>query len=240
MPRKKSVGAPAPEIDDDGGLEAFELQKSVVARLCRAAVPEEVKLQKEVPIGLQKASTVFISYLAALAHDTATERNHKTINATHVLDAAKQLAWDDGDEFSRVLKKELSAFRANNDARKQGLPAPYPPWQTGKGKAKAKDAPAASTSSAAAAKTEPDTGADGEAAEAAAGAEGQPEDGATVLPDDRPNADEEGFPEPAEDEDNGEFEEYVDEEGEDEEMDDAGSEGVEDEVADRGLEDDAA
>jgi DNA polymerase epsilon subunit 3 len=78
-----------------------------------------------------KGSTVFISYLAALsvpfsfsssvfpqkltlrpphhsAHDTATERNHKTINATHVLDSVKQLMWDDGDELHKVLKKELA------------------------------------------------------------------------------------------------------------------------------------
>ncbi|GAA5843619.1 hypothetical protein JCM11251_007133 [Rhodosporidiobolus azoricus] len=227
MPRKKQHPV---EPEDEGlGLAAYELQKSVVARLSKSALPDNVKLQKEVPLALVKGSTVFISYLAALAHDTATERNHKTINATHVLDAAKQLGWDDGDELHKALKKELAAYRHNNELRKKGMLPPKQP-------AKSKASTSASTSAAASSTTTTS----GEGAPAGAAGEGEQStgtDGATLIPNDGP---EDVYPEAAEDEDNTGLEEYVmSAEEEDEDMD-AASEGmVEEEVADPvGLEGD--
>ncbi|GAA5908299.1 hypothetical protein JCM6882_006795 [Rhodosporidiobolus microsporus] len=234
MPRKKQQ----PEPEDEEGLAAYELPKSVAARMCRAGVPPATMLQKHVPTALVKGSTVFISYLAALSHDIATERNHKTINATHVLDAAKQLGWEDGDELYRRLKKELGAFRHNNELRKQGK---LPPKPAAKAKASAAAAPAPATPAGAAGGGPPAV-AIGEDADA------DVEGGATLLADDRANADEEDlYPEADENEDNTGYEEYVMSaaEDEDEDMaeaeDDAASEEVmaEDEVADPvGLEGD--
>ncbi|GJN89175.1 hypothetical protein Rhopal_002149-T1 [Rhodotorula paludigena] len=237
MPRKKSVAAASdPAHDEDGGIEAFELQKAVVARLIKAALPEDVKLQKDVPLALVKGSTVFISYLAALAHDTATERNHKTIAASHVLDAVKALGWDDGGQLQKSLKKELAAaFRAANDAKKQGrAPPPVAPKPKAKPPTTSRPAPAAAAVPAAAA------AADGEAgAQAEGGNGGDAMEGVTVLRDDGPNADAAAA---AADADAGtaedeaaeaEIELYADEDDGDEEMDDeVGSEGVdEDEPA---------
>ncbi|BGO93910.1 hypothetical protein NBRC10512_005889 [Rhodotorula toruloides] len=232
MPRAKAKKpAQSDPADEDGGLEAFELQKSVVARLAKGALPADIKLQKEVPLALVKGSTVFINYLAALSHDVATERNNKTISAQHVLDAVKQLGWNDGGELHKTLKKELAAFRAAADAKKRGEPAPAPPPKTVLKVKEPEAAPAASTSET-----------NGAAPAAAVGVEAAPtageagvEAGVTVLRDDRPNADEENLYEGAEEVDEDALEEYVDEE-EDEEMEQAGSSGVEDEVADRGLE----
>ncbi|GAA5848121.1 hypothetical protein JCM9279_007463 [Rhodotorula babjevae] len=200
MPRKKPAPAAVdPALEEDGGIEAFELQKSVVARLVKSSLPPDVKLQKEVPLAMVKGSTVFIAYLAALAHDTATEKNHKTIAASHVLEASKQLAWDDGGALQKMLKKELAAFRANNEAKKQGRAVP-----------KAKKAAAEGSDA------EVDNEGDAvlSAAGLAAAPEGADEAGAAAGADD--GADEtEGI------------ELYVDEEeAVDEEMDDAGSEGI--------------
>ncbi|EGU11834.1 Proteophosphoglycan ppg4 [Rhodotorula toruloides ATCC 204091] len=264
MPRAKAKKpAQSDPADEDGGLEAFELQK--IARLAKGAVsldfypiplryrsrwrrrddraqltsprrgqlPVDIKLQKEVPLALVKGSTVFINYLAALSHDVATERNNKTISAQHVLDAVKQLGWNDGGELHKTLKKELAAFRAAADAKKRGEPAPAPPPKTVLKVKEPEAVPAASTSGTNGAA--PALAAKGEAAPAAA--ETGVEAGVTVLRDDRPNADEENLYEGAEDVDEDALEEYVDEE-EDEEMEQAGSSGVEDEVADRGLEED--
>ncbi|GAA5997917.1 uncharacterized protein JCM10292_006906 [Rhodotorula paludigena] len=233
MPRKKSVAAASdPAHDEDGGIEAFELQKAVVARLIKAALPEDVKLQKDVPLALVKGSTVFISYLAALAHDTATERNHKTIAASHVLDAVKALGWDDGGQLQKSLKKELAAFRAANDAKKQGrAPPPVAPKPKAKPATTSRPAPAPAAPAAAAA-------ADGEAgAQAEGGDGGDAMEGVTVLRDDGPNADaaaDAGEGGTAEDEAAAaEIELYADEDDGDEEMDEeVGSEGVdEDEPA---------
>ncbi|KPV75379.1 uncharacterized protein RHOBADRAFT_53362 [Rhodotorula graminis WP1] len=202
MPRKKPAPAAADlAAEEDGGIEAFELQKSVVARLVKSSLPPDVKLQKEVPLAMVKGSTVFIAYLAALAHDTATEKNHKTIAASHVLEASKQLAWDDGGALQKMLKKELAAFRANNEAKKQGRAVP-------KGK------------KAAAEGSDAENDDDGDAVLAAAAGvgavpEGDDGEGAAAGADD--GADEaEGI------------ELYVEEDegAVDEEMDDAGSEGI--------------
>lgn len=87
-------------------------------------MPEKVTLAKEVPLALVRATTVFISYLSAMyvltnrshivlncaasSQDVASERNQKTISATHVLDAVKLLEWQDGSEVHRHLEKELA------------------------------------------------------------------------------------------------------------------------------------
>ncbi|GAA5981863.1 hypothetical protein JCM5350_005752 [Sporobolomyces pararoseus] len=122
-PRKKVVPAATatttesapPATEDDGmGIDQYELPKSVIARLAKSSVPPEVKLQKEVPIALVKSSTVFINYLAALSHDLATEKGTKTIAALHVLEATKQLGWEDGGKsLEKELKKEL---KGNNNS----------------------------------------------------------------------------------------------------------------------------
>ena len=78
-----------------------------VTRLAKSAVPPETKLQKDVPLALVKGSTIFINYLSALAHDTAVDQGHKTITAAHVLEAVKQLGWEDTGDLSKLLKREL-------------------------------------------------------------------------------------------------------------------------------------
>ncbi|GAA5981701.1 hypothetical protein JCM10908_004571 [Rhodotorula pacifica] len=234
MPRKKAAPAQSdPTHEEDGGLEAFELPKSVVARIARGALPDDIKLQKEVPLALVKGSTVFINYLAALSHDLASEKNHKTISAAHVLDAVKQLGWDDGGELHRQLKKDLAGFRAAAEAKKKGLAPPALPPKAPKPVVSAPvPAKAASNGSAAAAQG---------ASTLAPAMEGVDGEAAPILRDEGTNADEaELYPgaEDLEEDDLEGVEEYVDD-GEDDEMEDVGSEGIEDEeVADPGLEDD--
>lgn len=139
-PRKKVVVAesnPAGEEDSSPaaagsgaggmGIDQYELPKSVIARLAKGAVPAEVKLQKEVPLALVKSSTVFINYLAALSHDLATDKNTKTITALHVLEAVRQLGWEDGGRgLEKELKRELKAFRKIAEAKKAGTYVPPP------------------------------------------------------------------------------------------------------------------
>ncbi|GAA5844386.1 hypothetical protein JCM3766R1_006376 [Sporobolomyces carnicolor] len=148
MPARKKVVAAAStdpgrasEVEDDAtpsanGIDQFELPKSVIARLAKSSVPPEVKLQKEVPLALVKGSTVFISYLAALSHDLAQEKNQKTITAVHVLEAVRQLGWDESSSaggggggvksgrFEKELKRELKAFRRIVESKKNGTYVP--------------------------------------------------------------------------------------------------------------------
>lgn len=205
----------------------------------------------------------FADTFADRSHDLAAEKNHKTISAAHVLDAVKQLGWDDGGELHRQLKKDLAGaahglktlslprlslrrwedsdadgivstgFRAANEAKKKGVAPPAPPPKAPKPTVSAPVAADPASNEVAAAVAEAST--------SAAAGEGGDEAATPVLRNERANADEADlYPggEDLEEDDLEGVEEYVDE-GEDDEMEDAGSEGIDDEeVADRGLEDD--
>ncbi|KAM0751233.1 histone-fold-containing protein [Meredithblackwellia eburnea MCA 4105] len=128
MPRKKVEQQPESEqqqVEEDG-IEHYDLPKSIVTRMAKNSVPAEVKMQKDIPVALVKGSTVFVNYLAAVAHDVATERNQKTITAAHVLDAVKQLGWEDEQALLKHLKGELNVYRKAVEAKKNGKAAPPP------------------------------------------------------------------------------------------------------------------
>ncbi|GAA5910792.1 uncharacterized protein JCM6883_000318 [Sporobolomyces salmoneus] len=236
-PRKKPTAAattdstPAAAVadEDSNGIDQFELPKSVIARLAKSSVPSEVKLQKEVPLALVKGSTVFINYLAALSHDLATEKNQKTISAAHVLEAVKQLGWEDGGKgLERELKKELKGFRKIVEAKKAGTytapkkqPKPAASSTTKKGLE-----PVASTSTS---KSVEPTEGEGEQT-----TDEQPDD--VILQDDRPNQDEDPLYPGAEDEEMEGIELYDDEAQQaDEELEDEGLEGSGDEGVDEPI-----
>ncbi|SCV74310.1 BQ2448_6742 [Microbotryum intermedium] len=97
---------------DTMGLAQFELPKALITRIAKAS---------EMPLALVKSSTIFINYLAALSHDAAHEKNQKTISATHVLEAIKELGWDDQQALNKYLAVQLRAFRKNVQDKKNGL-----------------------------------------------------------------------------------------------------------------------
>ncbi|KDE08347.1 hypothetical protein MVLG_01387 [Microbotryum lychnidis-dioicae p1A1 Lamole] len=109
---------------DTLGLAQFELPKALVTRIAKASVPAGVQLQREMPLALVKSSTIFINYLAALSHDAAHEKNQKTISATHVLEAIKELGWDDQQALNKYLAVHLRAFRKNVEDKKNGVVRP--------------------------------------------------------------------------------------------------------------------
>ncbi|GAA5967935.1 hypothetical protein JCM3765_001793 [Sporobolomyces pararoseus] len=224
------------EDDSNGGMgiDQYELPKSVIARLAKSAVPPEVKLQKEVPIALVKSSTVFINYLAALSHDLATEKGTKTITALHVLEATKQLGWEDGGKLlEKELKKELKGFRKIQEKKKNGTYV-APPRGGGGGRG-------VNTSTTTTSKSKPSeknveaSGSAGGAGPMTEGEEEEPSEGVTLIRDDddaRPNQGEEEedlYPEAEEEgiELYSEGEGDQDEEEEEEEPEGFGADGVE-------------
>ncbi|KAL1679116.1 histone-fold-containing protein, partial [Schizophyllum commune] len=90
------------------GIENFELPKSVVTKIAKSALPDNVKLQKETVLSLIKGSTVFINYLAASAHDLALQKAHKSVSASDVLKALEVLEFGD---LVEPLNAELNIFR---------------------------------------------------------------------------------------------------------------------------------
>ncbi|KAI0755598.1 hypothetical protein C8Q74DRAFT_1373382 [Fomes fomentarius] len=101
MPRAKesTAGASTAQAQQDAvsdGIDNFELPRSLIMKLARASqVPENTKFSKEVILAILKASTVFINYLAATAHEVASQKQHKSISATDVLKALELVEFAD-------------------------------------------------------------------------------------------------------------------------------------------------
>ncbi|KAJ6632396.1 histone-fold-containing protein [Mycena sp. CBHHK59/15] len=123
MPRKEPpqgpISAQAQQDLVSEGMENFELPKSLVTRIARSALPENVKMQKETVLSLIKGSTVFINYLGATAHDVALSKQHKSISASDVLKALEMIEF--GDLVDK-LQAELLIYReqAKTDKSKKG------------------------------------------------------------------------------------------------------------------------
>ncbi|OCH92352.1 hypothetical protein OBBRIDRAFT_833479 [Obba rivulosa] len=113
MPRSKeavqaaSTSALAQQEMVSEGLENFELPRSLVTKIARSALPENTKLQKDVVTSYVKASTVFISYLAATAHDVASSKQHKSVSASDILKALEMMEMGD---MVDVLQTELQGL----------------------------------------------------------------------------------------------------------------------------------
>jgi len=136
---KKGQPPPPPPVDADdagdvsvnagpGGLDSYILPKSVVTKIAKESLPDGVKLQKEVPLAINKGSSIFINYLAAIAHDHVALRKQRIVQPDHILAAIDELDWGEADTaaLKKDLKKQLKAFRANAEAKKAGKPLPYP------------------------------------------------------------------------------------------------------------------
>ncbi|KAF8811350.1 histone-fold-containing protein [Phlegmacium glaucopus] len=112
MPRKDAytgpISAQAQQDLVSEGIENYELPKSVVMKIAKSSIPDNVKLQKETVLSLVKGSTVFINYLAATAHDVALSKQHKSISASDVLKALEMLEFTDMVE---QLQGELQVYR---------------------------------------------------------------------------------------------------------------------------------
>ncbi|RPD58319.1 histone-fold-containing protein [Lentinus tigrinus ALCF2SS1-7] len=125
MPRAKesTAGASTAQAQQEAvseGIDNFELPRSLIMKLARASqVPENTKFSKEVILAILKASTVFINYLAATAHEVATSKQHKSISATDVLKALELVELAD---IAKNIQGELPLYRdlQKTDKRKGG------------------------------------------------------------------------------------------------------------------------
>ncbi|KAJ7464425.1 histone-fold-containing protein [Mycena latifolia] len=118
-PLQGAISAQAQQELVSEGMENFELPKSLVTRIARSALSENVKMQKETVLSLIKGSTVFINYLGATAHDVALSKQHKCISTSDVLKALEMIEF--GDLVDK-LQAELVVYReqAKTDKSKKG------------------------------------------------------------------------------------------------------------------------
>ena len=101
------------------GIDQFELPRTNVIKTAKSDIPDSVQLRKEVQSALIKSASVFISYLTATAHENATKKGGKIINAQHVLEAVKELDLGNQTQVMSELKQHLAAYRSNVQDKKK-------------------------------------------------------------------------------------------------------------------------
>mmetsp|Transcript_7919 Transcript_7919/g.9089 ORF Transcript_7919/g.9089 Transcript_7919/m.9089 type:complete len:134 (+) Transcript_7919:164-565(+) len=94
----------------------FEIPHSNVQRILKANLPAGVQLSKESKIAFAKSAGIFVMYLTAVANDFCKENRRQTLSASDVIDALKEI---DFDEFVEPLEKCLAVQRAETQARKK-------------------------------------------------------------------------------------------------------------------------
>ncbi|XP_018800726.1 PREDICTED: DNA polymerase epsilon subunit 3 [Bactrocera latifrons] len=89
-------------------IEDLNLPNAVVGRLIKDALPEGANVSKEARAAIARAASVFVIFLTSSSTTLARKQNHKTITAANILDALKQLEFEN---FVQPLSTDLEAYR---------------------------------------------------------------------------------------------------------------------------------
>ncbi|GKZ84956.1 hypothetical protein AnigIFM56816_010516 [Aspergillus niger] len=90
----------------EGGvsIEDYLLPRSLTLRLAKSVLPPNTSIQKDAVLAIQKAATVFVSYLSSHANEATLKR---TVAPSDVFSAISELEFDG---FRTRLEQELEAF----------------------------------------------------------------------------------------------------------------------------------
>ncbi|XP_022206781.2 LOW QUALITY PROTEIN: DNA polymerase epsilon subunit 3 [Nilaparvata lugens] len=89
-------------------LEDLNLPNTIVTRLIKDALPDNVNVSKEARMAVAKAASVFVLYLTNSSNVVAMAANRKTINANDVLQGLKETDFVD---FIPPLQEALEGFK---------------------------------------------------------------------------------------------------------------------------------
>ncbi|KAJ5946493.1 hypothetical protein N7454_003332 [Penicillium verhagenii] len=85
-------------------VEDYLLPRSLTIRLAKSVLPPNTTIQKDAVLAIQKAATVFVSYLSSHANDATLKR---TLAPADVFAALSELEFD---SFRGRLEQELDAY----------------------------------------------------------------------------------------------------------------------------------
>ncbi|KAG2415503.1 hypothetical protein HFD88_006694 [Aspergillus terreus] len=85
-------------------IEDYLLPRSLTLRLAKSVLPPNTSIQKDAVLAIQKAATVFVSYLSSHANEATLKR---TVAPSDVFSAISELEFD---AFRPRLEKELDAY----------------------------------------------------------------------------------------------------------------------------------
>ncbi|KAI9804335.1 MAG: hypothetical protein M1833_007142 [Piccolia ochrophora] len=121
---KVATGDEATPVKEKDGVnvEDLSLPRSMVQRLAKGVLPPNTQIQKDAVLAMSKGATVFVNYLSSHANENALRQNKKTIMPKDVIEALKELEFDD---FLPRLEAELAKYteiqtEKRNTYRKKG------------------------------------------------------------------------------------------------------------------------
>ncbi|KAL4941329.1 histone-fold-containing protein [Aspergillus oleicola] len=91
----------------------YLLPRSITLRLAKSVLPPNTSVQKDAVLAIQKAATVFVSYLSSHANESTLKR---TVSPADVLDAISELEFEG---FRPRLERELDVFTNNKAAKRR-------------------------------------------------------------------------------------------------------------------------
>ncbi|KAE8150074.1 histone-fold-containing protein [Aspergillus avenaceus] len=95
-------------------IEDYLLPRSLTLRLAKSVLPPNTSIQKDAVLAIQKAATVFVSYLSSHANEATLKR---TVAPSDVFAALTELEFD---SFRGRLEKELDAFTEAKAGKRRG------------------------------------------------------------------------------------------------------------------------
>ncbi|XP_022688732.1 DNA polymerase epsilon subunit 3-like [Varroa jacobsoni] len=95
--------------------EDFNLPVSVVARLLKESLPENVSVSKEARAALAKAASIFVLYSTSLSNNFANKSKRKMVSGQDVMAAMEDMELE---AFKPQLEEALEAFRRDKSAKK--------------------------------------------------------------------------------------------------------------------------
>ncbi|KAJ1646855.1 hypothetical protein J3B02_000504 [Coemansia erecta] len=109
-------------------IDDLDFPKAVLTRIVKASLPENIAIQKEARLAVNRASTIFVSYLAATANDCARESGHKIIMPNDVFKALEAVGLGDFIDrlqadlalYSSIVKQKKDLAAKNKAAEDEG------------------------------------------------------------------------------------------------------------------------
>ncbi|KAL2817832.1 histone-fold-containing protein [Aspergillus granulosus] len=113
-------------------IEDYLLPRSLTLRLAKSVLPPNTSVQKDAVLAIQKAATVFVSYLSSHANESTLKR---TVTPADVLNALSELEFEG---FRPRLEKELEKFTDLKAAKRKPRKSTDGGDQNGDGNAEGK------------------------------------------------------------------------------------------------------
>ncbi|KAJ1970466.1 hypothetical protein H4R35_005848 [Dimargaris xerosporica] len=76
-------------------IDELDMPRAVILRLMKGVLDDGMGIASDAKLAAGKATTVFISYIAAMANDIARSTRHKTVTLQHVMRALEEAEFDD-------------------------------------------------------------------------------------------------------------------------------------------------